>query len=523
MKKIFGLVFICFLLFSCDLPPSDSPSPDPAPSDPTPPSPTITSVTVSPTDINIEIGETQQFTVEVQGTGNFDSSVNWFVNDVQAGDSTIGTISWTGFYTAPSAIPEFSTVTVKAVSAQDSSKFGTASATIADVSQPRLEWFRTRDFGGTLADRGNAVAIDSQHNIIVGGKKWVSTSWPTDTPMPSPVGALLSYDSEGNERWVLDFGDTPSQVLAIEADSNLQNFFFTGSPDTFCGKVSNLGEILIDPFAHPVQLGGYPFAIRRQDDELYLSVFAVESRIPWIVKTDLSFNVIESFQLNKGRPRALWVMPDHILATADFYDSEGNWNIASFLQKLDLNGNLLWERIFDDAINLYVAEDSEGHIYVAWTQLPPPPDPDNPYVYKLFIAQLDQNGNETWRVFWDCDNAGLDNCDNWAMDLILNPSGGVVLVGHIAELPGNPYAPYGGWDFGVWAVNPEGQTSWTIRQDFNQSIFDIPEAATFDGPGVLIVVGSIVSNPSNYNPTVEVNDNDIVVVKFRVPTGINTD
>lgn len=514
MKKIFGLMFICFLLFGCDSPPSDSPPSHLPPSDPT-----ITSVIVSPANVSIEIEETQQFTVEVQGTGNFDSSVNWFVNDVQAGDNTIGTISWTGFYTAPSTIPDPSTVVIKAVSVQDSTKFGTASVTITGLSQPRLEWVRTMDFGGTLADRGHAVAIDSQHNIIVGGKKWFASS-----PDFSPVGVLLSYDSEGNERWVLDFGDTPSKVLAIEASSDLQDFFFTGSPDAFCGKISNLGQILIDPFIHPVQVGGYPFAIRRQDDELYLAVFGT-GRIPWLIKTDLSFNVIESFQLDtpedEGRPRALWVSPNHILATVDFYDSEGNWNIASFLQKLDLNGNLLWERIFDDAVNLYVVEDNEGHIYVAWTQLPPPPNSDTPYIYELFIAQLDQNGDEIWRVSWDCDNPSTDNHDNWVTDLILNPSGGVVLIGHIAELPGNPYAPYGGWDFGIWAVDSEGQTCWTIRKDFNQSVLDIPEAAAFDGPGVLIVVGSIIPNPSNYNPTFGV-DNDIVVVKFRVPSGVNT-
>jgi len=515
MKKIFGLVFICFLLFSCDLPSSDPPSSDPISSDPT-----VTSVIVSPANVSVEIEETQQFTVEVQGTDNFDSSVNWFVNDVQAGDNTIGTISWTGFYTASLTIPDPSTVIVKAVSVQDSTKFGTASVTITGVSQPRLEWVRTMDFGGTLADRGYAVAIDSQHNIIAGGIKWLSTSAPSGTPIPSPVGVLLSYDSEGNERWVLDFGDIPSEVLGIEASSDLQDFFFigTGNSDTFCGKISNLGQILIDPFIHPIQVGGYPFAIRRQDDKLYIAIFGT-GRIPWVVKADLFCNPIESFQLkDEGRPRGLWVTPNHILTTGDFYDSEGNWNIASFLKKLDIAGNLLWEKIFDDAVNLYVVEDNEGYIYVAGTQLPPPPNPNTPYVYKFFVAQLDQNGNEIWHVFWDDDHPNPDNCSNWVTDLILNPSGGVVIIGHIVELPGNPYCEYptGCYDFGIWAVDSEGQTSWTIRQDFNQSIFDIPEAAIFDGPGVLIVVGGIISNPSSTNTGADA-DNDIVVVKFLVP------
>jgi len=507
MKKIFGLIAICFLLFGCDL---DKTSPPPSSSS------TVTSVTVSPADVSVEIEETQQFTVEVQGTGNFDSSVNWFVNDVRAGNNTVGTISWTGLYTAPSTIPDPSTVIVKAVSVQDSTKFGTASVTITGLSQPKLEWVRTMDFGSTLADRGYAVAIDSQHNIIVGGIKWLSTSAPSGTPIPSPIGVLLSYDSEGNERWVLDFGDIPSEVLGIEASSDLQDFFFTGSPDTFCGKISNLGQILIDPFIHPVQVDGYPFAIRRQDDELYLTIFGT-GRIPWVVKTDLFCNPIGSFQVrDEGVPRGLWVTPSHILVSGNFYDSEGDWNIAGFVKKFDIVGNLLWERIFDDVVNSFVVEDSEGHIYAAGTQLPPPPNPDTPYTYKFFVAQLDQNGNEIWHVFWDCDHPGPDNSGNFTTDLILNPSGGVVVLGHITELPGNPYSVYGGWDFGIWAVDSEGQTSWTIRQDFNQSIFDIPEAAVFDGPGVLIVVGGIISNPSSTN-TGPGADRDIAVVKFLVP------
>ncbi len=75
----------------------------------------------------------------MQGTGNFNSSVNWQVNGVTGGNPTVGTISPTGFYTAPNQVPSPYSVTIGAVSVADSTKSATASAivagTIASVSQ----------------------------------------------------------------------------------------------------------------------------------------------------------------------------------------------------------------------------------------------------------------------------------------------------------------------------------------------------------------------------------------------------
>src|SRR4029434_9198498 len=70
----------------------------------TPPSPSITSVTISPKTANVSAGQTQQFSATVQGTGNFDRTVIWSVNTVPGGNATVGTISATGLYTAPSTV-----------------------------------------------------------------------------------------------------------------------------------------------------------------------------------------------------------------------------------------------------------------------------------------------------------------------------------------------------------------------------------------------------------------------------------
>ncbi len=97
---------------------------------PPPPPPMVSSVTVTPASASILVKATQQFAANVQGSGNLNPAVNWYVNDVQGGNSTVGTITASGLFTAPNTVPNPAQVTVKAQSVQDTSKSGTSSATI---------------------------------------------------------------------------------------------------------------------------------------------------------------------------------------------------------------------------------------------------------------------------------------------------------------------------------------------------------------------------------------------------------
>src|SRR5690348_12228997 len=77
-------------------------------------------VTVSPSSATLAPGGTQLYTATVTGTSN--TSVLWSANDVTGGNSTVGTISSSGLYTAPAVAPSPSNVTIKAVSQADTSK-----------------------------------------------------------------------------------------------------------------------------------------------------------------------------------------------------------------------------------------------------------------------------------------------------------------------------------------------------------------------------------------------------------------
>jgi len=89
--------------------------------------PVTPSVTVSGSG-QVRLGGTDQFTATVVGESS--TAVSWQVNGVAGGNATVGTISATGLYVPPAAIPSPNTVTVKAASVAAPSVSGSASEAV---------------------------------------------------------------------------------------------------------------------------------------------------------------------------------------------------------------------------------------------------------------------------------------------------------------------------------------------------------------------------------------------------------
>src|SRR5689334_7844220 len=69
---------------------------------------------------NVTHGQSVQLSATVTGTAPFDPTVVWSFSP------TLGTLSNSGLYTAPSSVFQLTQITVKATSAQSSGVFGTA-------------------------------------------------------------------------------------------------------------------------------------------------------------------------------------------------------------------------------------------------------------------------------------------------------------------------------------------------------------------------------------------------------------
>jgi peptidoglycan/xylan/chitin deacetylase (PgdA/CDA1 family) len=135
-------------------------------------------VSVSPATQSLNVTQTQQFTATVTGTTN--QAVSWSVNDVAAGNATVGSIDASGLYIAPAVPPSPNTVTVKAASVADPARAGTASVTVVNPA-PTLSsiYPSTVDAGSgdtTLLVTGSGFASQSVVHL-------------SDTPLPTTFGS----------------------------------------------------------------------------------------------------------------------------------------------------------------------------------------------------------------------------------------------------------------------------------------------------------------------------------------------
>jgi 6-phosphogluconolactonase (cycloisomerase 2 family) len=137
----------------------------------------VITVTVAPPTPSVQVSATQQFTATVTGTAN--TAVTWQVNNITGGNATVGTISGTGLFTAPTTVPAPATVTVKAISNADNTKNGTATVTITAAAaaarfayvssfpDDKIAGFSVNDTTGLLTPSGTvSVAAGSNPSFL---------------------------------------------------------------------------------------------------------------------------------------------------------------------------------------------------------------------------------------------------------------------------------------------------------------------------------------------------------------------
>src|SRR5579871_1399123 len=179
-------------------------------------------IAVSPPTVNLTTGGTQQFTVSVQGQSN--PTVAWSVDGVTGGNSTVGTISTAGLYTAPSQIGNHTVgASITSPSASASSAItvfslalspGTTllapsgtqqfTATIQGLSNTGVTWSVDGTAGGnasvgTITSSGlyTAPATTGAHTISAASAAVPSVAATTSiTVINTSAGAVLTYHND---------------------------------------------------------------------------------------------------------------------------------------------------------------------------------------------------------------------------------------------------------------------------------------------------------------------------------------
>ena len=200
-------------------------------------------VTVAPTTANVAVGATQQFTATVANTSN--TAVNWQVNGVAGGNSTVGTITAGGLYTGPVSVPNPAAVTVTAVSQADNTKTGAATVTVTAApvitvtvspSAPSVQVNGTQQFTATVTGTAN-TAVTWQVNNVAGGNATVGTinasglyTAPSAVPNPAAV-TVKAISSADNTK-------TGTATVTVTAAAVARFVYVSSIPDNKIGIFS---------------------------------------------------------------------------------------------------------------------------------------------------------------------------------------------------------------------------------------------------------------------------------------------
>jgi hypothetical protein len=154
----------------------------------------VTAVDVSPGAATVVTGKTLELTVVV--TGGDDEEVDWYVNDVPGGNSTVGTVttSSAATYTAPGVVPDPPTVTIKAVSSENPKRMDSCLVTI---EEPKAYIYVSASSGDDTGDGSSSAPLRS----ITAALRIAGSG--TAIMVASGV-----YDADNGEEFPLDFPDS---------------------------------------------------------------------------------------------------------------------------------------------------------------------------------------------------------------------------------------------------------------------------------------------------------------------------
>ena len=156
------------------------------------------SLSISPRLVTVLAAATQQFSLTVTGSQAL-PAVNWQVNGTVGGNSTVGTITAGGLYTAPDSPPSGREVTLGAVAKSNPAETASATVTVAPsastLNGPYAFLFSGQNAQGNLQEAGSFKA-DGKGNLS-GGLEDVNSGAGVFTSVPFTGTYTVGADGRG--------------------------------------------------------------------------------------------------------------------------------------------------------------------------------------------------------------------------------------------------------------------------------------------------------------------------------------
>jgi uncharacterized protein (DUF1800 family) len=148
-------------------------------------------IVVYHTTTSVEKGTSRQFTAYVPLSPN---TITWLVNGVQGGNSTVGTVTQTGLYTAPTVIPTNNVVAVQAKSVAFPNIVGAATVTI---TQPR-PWVWSVSPSAPAAGAPVTISLNGSAFMTSALVRVNGTPWPTTYVNATTLRATGTFAAAGS-------------------------------------------------------------------------------------------------------------------------------------------------------------------------------------------------------------------------------------------------------------------------------------------------------------------------------------
>jgi hypothetical protein len=190
MKRILFPALVGILLFACGEDETTGPNED-----------VEITVSVSPSRAIVDLEGEQQFTAFIIGTSQRD--VIWFVEDIQGGNISFGTIDSSGLYVAPSVEPDIDSMKVSAVLQVDPTKSDDSWVLLSDPGKIYV------DTSGSDTD-GTGSRFNPYRTITFALAQW-------QEGQTIEVG-LGRFDLEGEETFPIQVG-TAVTIDGVDKDS----------------------------------------------------------------------------------------------------------------------------------------------------------------------------------------------------------------------------------------------------------------------------------------------------------------
>jgi PKD repeat protein len=194
---------------------------------------TVISVAVAPAVASVASGGTQQFTATVNNTTN--QTVTW--------TATGGTISSTGWFTAP-AVSTNTTIKLAASSVADPSKVASATVSVQPAGTTGTGSGRTVQYNSGFAGDANSVSVSFKNSVTAGHVLLVAQSTFDGETLTTPV------DSQSNAFARVVTGHNPGAAVGAIYIATARN---TGADTVTCGIGAGASDNI---HCHIYEVGG---------------------------------------------------------------------------------------------------------------------------------------------------------------------------------------------------------------------------------------------------------------------------